>query len=67
LYSEYLTSKALEKFGDFRIGAKVIRTMKYADDLVLLAKEQTVLQGLFDRLKLKDVMECKWMWEKQLR
>jgi hypothetical protein len=36
LYSEYLTKGALEGFGDFKIG-HVIRTVKYADDLVLLA------------------------------
>jgi len=28
----------------------VIRTVKYADDLVLQAKEETVLQGMIDRL-----------------
>jgi hypothetical protein len=48
LYSEYLTKEALEGFGDFKIGAQVLRTVKYADDLVLLAKEETVLQGMFD-------------------
>ena len=31
--------EALEGFGDFKIGGKVLRTVKYADDLVLLAKE----------------------------
>jgi hypothetical protein len=41
---------ALEGFGDFKIGEKVIRTVKYADDVVLLAKEETVLQGMIDRL-----------------
>jgi putative lipoic acid-binding regulatory protein len=49
LYSEYLTMEALEGFGDFKIG-QVIRTVKYADDLVLLAMELTVLQGMIDRL-----------------
>jgi hypothetical protein len=29
---------------------QVIRTVKYADGLVLLAKEETVLQGMIDRL-----------------
>jgi len=33
--------------GDFKLG-QVIRTVKYAD--VLLAKEETVLQGMIDRL-----------------
>jgi len=48
-YSECLTEEALEGFGDFRIG-QVIRTMKYAGGLLLLAEEQTVLQGMVDRL-----------------
>jgi hypothetical protein len=42
LYSEYRTKKALGGFGDFKIGGKVIRTMKYADDLVVLAREEKV-------------------------
>jgi hypothetical protein len=44
LYSEYLTNEALEGFRDFKIG-QVIRTVKYADDLVLLAREEKVLHG----------------------
>jgi hypothetical protein len=55
-YSEYLTKEALEGFGDFKIGGQLIRTVKYADDLVLLAKEVTVLQGIIDRLS-EDAME----------
>ena len=35
--------------------------MNYADDLVLLAKEETVQ----DRLKLEDAMEWKRMWKKK--
>jgi hypothetical protein len=50
LYTEYLIKEALEGFGDFRIGGHVIRTVKYAYELVLLAKEETVLQGMFDRV-----------------
>jgi len=42
--------KTLEAFGGFRIGRQVIRRVKYADGLVLLAEEQTVLQGMVDRL-----------------
>jgi hypothetical protein len=53
VYSEYLTKEALQEVGDFKIG-QVIRTVKYADDLVLLAKEETVLQ-----LKLEDAVEWK--------
>ena len=33
-----------------KIGGQVIGTVKYADDLVLLAKEGTVIQGMIDRL-----------------
>jgi hypothetical protein len=50
LYSEYLTKEALEGFGDFKIEGQVICTVKYADDLVLLAREEKVLQGMVDRL-----------------
>jgi hypothetical protein len=50
LCSEYITKEALEGFGDFKIGGQVIRTVKYADDLVLLVREENVLQGMVDRL-----------------
>jgi hypothetical protein len=50
LYSEYLTAEALEGFGVFTIRAQVICTMIYADDRVLLAQEETVLQDITDRL-----------------
>jgi hypothetical protein len=46
-YSEYLTKETLEGFGDFTI---VIRNVKCADDVVLLPKEDAVLQGRIDRL-----------------
>jgi hypothetical protein len=48
LYSECLTKKALEGFGDFKIGGQIIHTVKYGDDLVLLAKEEKVLQDMID-------------------
>jgi hypothetical protein len=38
--------EALEDFGDFRTGRQVIPTEKYADDLVLLAKEEVLLRGM---------------------
>jgi hypothetical protein len=50
LYSEYFTKEALEGFGDFKIGGQVIRTVKYADDLVLLDRKETVLRGMIHRL-----------------
>ena len=50
LYSECLTKEALDGLGDFNIGWHIIQTVKYADDLVLMAKEETVLQGMIDKL-----------------
>jgi len=50
LYSECLTKEALEGFGNFKIGGQIIHTVKYADDLVLLAKEEKVLQDMIDKL-----------------
>jgi hypothetical protein len=44
-----LTKEVLEGFGEFKVRVQVILTVKYADDLLLLAKEQTVLQGVIDR------------------
>jgi len=49
-YSEYLTKEALNGLGDFKVGGQIIKTVKYADDLVLMAKEETVLQGMIDKL-----------------
>jgi len=43
LYNEYLTKEAVKGFGDFKIGGQIIHTVKYADDLVLLAKEEMLL------------------------
>jgi hypothetical protein len=40
----------LEGFGDFKIGGQIIHTVKYADDLVLLAKEEKVLQDMIDKI-----------------
>jgi hypothetical protein len=44
------TANDREGFGDFEIGGQVIRTVKYSDEHVLLAKGETVLQGMIDRL-----------------
>jgi len=44
-----LTKEALEGFGCYKIG-QVILAVKYADDVLLLAEEETVLQGIIDRL-----------------
>jgi hypothetical protein len=48
-YSKYFTKESLGGFGDFRIG-QVIRSVICAGDLVLVAKEETVLKGMFDCL-----------------
>jgi len=37
-------------FGDFEIGGQVIRSVKYANGLVLLAEGDTALQGMIDKL-----------------
>ena len=50
LYSERLTKEALDGLGDFNVGGQIIQTVKYADDLVLMAKEEKVLQGMVDKL-----------------
>jgi len=41
---------ALQGLGDFKIGGQIIHTVKYAHDLVLLAKEEKVLQDMIDKL-----------------
>jgi len=38
------------KCRDFKIGRQIFHTVKYADDFVLLAKEEKVLQGMIDKL-----------------
>ena len=50
LFSECLTKEALDGLGDLKIGGQIIQTVKYADDFVLMAKEETVLQGMIDNL-----------------
>ena len=50
LYRECLTKEALDGLGDFNIGGQIIQTVKYAGDLVLMAKEETMLQSVIDKL-----------------
>ena len=50
LYSECLTKEALDGLGDFKVWGQIIQTVKYADDFVLMAKEETVLQGMINKL-----------------
>ena len=40
----------MEGFGDFKIGGKIIHTVKYADELLLMSKEEKVLQDMIDKL-----------------
>jgi hypothetical protein len=49
LYSEILTMETLEGCGDFTTGGKIIPILKFADNLVQLAKKDTVLHGMIDR------------------
>jgi len=58
-YSKCLTKEALDGLGDFNIGGQIIQTLKYADDLVLMAKEEMVLQGMID--KLSEIGKCDGM------
>jgi len=56
LYSKHLTKEALESLGDFKIGGQIIHTVKYADDLMLLSKEEKVLQDII--YKLIEIGRC---------
>jgi hypothetical protein len=50
LCNEYLTKEDLERFGDLKIGGKIINTVKRVNDLVLLAKEEMEQQDMIDKL-----------------
>jgi hypothetical protein len=50
LYSECITKEVLDGLGDLNVGGQIIQTVKYADDLVLMAKDETVLQSMIDKL-----------------
>ena len=50
LYSKCLTKEALDGLGDFNNRGQIIQTVKYADDLVLMAEEERVLQSMIDKL-----------------
>jgi retron-type reverse transcriptase len=50
LYSEYIIMAALEEFGDFKVSGPIIHTVKYAEEPVLLIKEEMVLQDMIDKL-----------------
>jgi len=50
LYSECLTKEPLDGLGDFNIGKQIIQAVKYADELVLMAKDETALQAMINKL-----------------
>ena len=50
LYSENVTKPVVWRFGEFKFGGQVNGRGKFADDLVLLAEEETVLEGAIGRL-----------------
>jgi ribosome-interacting GTPase 1 len=56
LYSEGLTKEAVDRVGNFNIGGQIIQNVKYADDLTLMPKEETALQGMIG--KLIEIVRC---------
>ena len=60
LPSKCSTIKALERFGGLKVGGQVIHTVKYVDELLLLATEEMVLHGMIDWLiEIGSAMEWK--------
>jgi hypothetical protein len=54
-YSNTLQRK-LEGLGNLKTGEQVICTVKYANDLVLLAMEETVMLGTIDTMN--EIRRC---------
>jgi len=48
--ANFLVRKLWKGFGDFKIAGQIIHTVKYVDDLLLLAKEGKVKQDMIDKL-----------------
>jgi len=48
LYRESLTEEVPERFGGLKIGEKVVRTVKYADDFGILTEKIVLLQGMIN-------------------
>jgi hypothetical protein len=64
--SPILFNSTLEGFGDIKIRGQVFRTVKCTDDLVLPAKEETVLQGMMDSTsEIGKCYEMEMNWKKQ--
>ena len=48
-----------------KVGGQVIHTVKYVDELLLLATEEMVLHGMIDWLiEIGSAVEWKLMWKK---
>ena len=59
--------KALGRFGDFTNDWREIRAPNYADKIVLLAKEETVLQNMIERaVEFENNCGIKNKWLKNL-
>jgi hypothetical protein len=52
-----LARKLAKVFGDFKTRGQLFRSVKHVDGLVVLAKEEAVLQGVIDSLGLEDSLE----------
>jgi hypothetical protein len=50
MHTASLSKKAVGGLRDFNIGGQIIETVKFADDLALMAKEETALQGMIGSL-----------------
>jgi hypothetical protein len=50
MYSECLIKEALGGFGEFKMEKQIIHTVKYADELLFLNREERVLQDMIDKL-----------------
>jgi len=50
IYGEWLATEALEQKGDLKVGGQIIKTVKYADDLALMAHNEDELQIMVDSL-----------------
>ena len=49
IYREYLMKAALPEVGDFRVGVRIIKKMRFADDMGIIAKTQKELQNMMER------------------
>jgi len=50
-YGEYLMKEALTEFGDFKIGGRILKKFRFADDTAITANTQ----------ELQDVVNRDWL------